>query len=252
MRSACSDNRGMAAIVSSALNRLANCAFRPIPAPRCGPRFHLELPPCGSTRSEWLPTSYPHCCCHNSGMVAITIRDVPTHVRDELAARAARAGQSFQEYLRGLWSALRTSPPPMTSSHAREPGSRPLARAWMRPASWPQRTPIGDDRNRSISGSAKVFDDCARDPTCCGEAEPAQLIWPINVSIASATLAGNASSASARTIISSVTPAACAVSSVEGSPAAGPHISVAPAGHPGRSPRASSVRRGGGEPRPAL
>lgn len=102
VRSACSDNRGMAAIVSSALNRLANCAFRPIPAPRCGPRFHLELPPCGSTRSEWRPTSYPHCCCHNSGMVAITIRDVPTHVRDELAARAARAGQSLQEYLRGL------------------------------------------------------------------------------------------------------------------------------------------------------
>ncbi len=35
-------------------------------------------------------------------MVAITIRDVPGAVRDELAARAARAGQSLQEYLRGL------------------------------------------------------------------------------------------------------------------------------------------------------
>ncbi|MBV8984263.1 MAG: hypothetical protein JOZ68_06635 [Acidimicrobiia bacterium] len=35
-------------------------------------------------------------------MVAITIRDVPADVRDELAARAARAGKSLQEYLRGL------------------------------------------------------------------------------------------------------------------------------------------------------
>ena len=33
-------------------------------------------------------------------MPAITIRDVPVGVRDELAARAARAGQSLQEYLR--------------------------------------------------------------------------------------------------------------------------------------------------------
>jgi plasmid stability protein len=34
--------------------------------------------------------------------VAITVRDVPDLVRDELAARAARAGQSLQEYLREL------------------------------------------------------------------------------------------------------------------------------------------------------
>ena len=33
--------------------------------------------------------------------VAITVRDVPVEVRDELAARAARAGKSLQEYLRG-------------------------------------------------------------------------------------------------------------------------------------------------------
>ena len=32
--------------------------------------------------------------------VQITIRDVPDEVRNELAARAARAGQSMQEYLR--------------------------------------------------------------------------------------------------------------------------------------------------------
>jgi plasmid stability protein len=35
-------------------------------------------------------------------MVAITVRDVPDETRDELAARAARSGQSLQEYLRGL------------------------------------------------------------------------------------------------------------------------------------------------------
>lgn len=34
--------------------------------------------------------------------VAITVRDVPEEVRDELAARAARAGKSLQEYLRGM------------------------------------------------------------------------------------------------------------------------------------------------------
>jgi len=34
--------------------------------------------------------------------IAITIRDVPDDVRDELAARAARAGKSLQEYLRGM------------------------------------------------------------------------------------------------------------------------------------------------------
>lgn len=32
--------------------------------------------------------------------VQITIRDVSNEVRDELAARAARSGQSMQEYLR--------------------------------------------------------------------------------------------------------------------------------------------------------
>ena len=32
-------------------------------------------------------------------MAAITVRNVPDHVRDELAARAARSGRSMQEYL---------------------------------------------------------------------------------------------------------------------------------------------------------
>jgi plasmid stability protein len=35
-------------------------------------------------------------------VVAVTIRDVPEEVRDELAARAAREGRSLQEYLRSL------------------------------------------------------------------------------------------------------------------------------------------------------
>lgn len=43
-------------------------------------------------------------------MVAITVRDVPDDVRDELAARAARAGQSLQEYLRGLLLATASKP----------------------------------------------------------------------------------------------------------------------------------------------
>jgi antitoxin FitA len=40
-------------------------------------------------------------CSYNACMpVAITVRDVPDEVRDELASRAALAGQSLQEYLR--------------------------------------------------------------------------------------------------------------------------------------------------------
>lgn len=34
--------------------------------------------------------------------VSVTIRHVPDDVRDELAARAARAGKSLQEYLRSM------------------------------------------------------------------------------------------------------------------------------------------------------
>lgn len=45
-------------------------------------------------------------------MVAITIRGVPDEVRDELAARAARSGQSLQEFLRGLLVATVDRPTP--------------------------------------------------------------------------------------------------------------------------------------------
>ena len=51
--------------------------------------------------------------------VAITIRDVPDDVRDELAARAARAGKSLQEYLRGM----------LVDSAARPPVADVIARA---------------------------------------------------------------------------------------------------------------------------
>lgn len=43
--------------------------------------------------------------------IAITVRDVPDEVRDELAARAARAGKSLQEYLRGMLVATAARPP---------------------------------------------------------------------------------------------------------------------------------------------
>lgn len=42
----------------------------------------------------------PRECMHNAGMPTITIRDVPEQTRDLLAARAKRAGQSMQQYLR--------------------------------------------------------------------------------------------------------------------------------------------------------
>jgi plasmid stability protein len=51
--------------------------------------------------------------------VAITVRDVPTEVRDELAARAARAGKSLQEYVRGM----------LIDSAARPPVADVIARA---------------------------------------------------------------------------------------------------------------------------
>jgi plasmid stability protein len=51
--------------------------------------------------------------------VAVTIRDVPDEVRDELAARAARAGKSLQEYLRGM----------LVDSVARPPVADVIARA---------------------------------------------------------------------------------------------------------------------------
>lgn len=42
--------------------------------------------------------------------VAITIRDVPDQVRDELAGRAGRAGMSLQEYLRSMLVKMASRP----------------------------------------------------------------------------------------------------------------------------------------------
>lgn len=42
--------------------------------------------------------------------VAITVRDVPQDVRDELAARAARSGRSLQEHVRALLIAETAKP----------------------------------------------------------------------------------------------------------------------------------------------
>jgi antitoxin FitA len=44
--------------------------------------------------------------------VSVTIRNVPEETRDVLAARAARAGQSLQEYVRGQLTALAQRPDP--------------------------------------------------------------------------------------------------------------------------------------------
>ncbi len=44
--------------------------------------------------------------------VSVTIRNVPEQTRDVLAARAARAGQSLQEYVRGQLTALAERPDP--------------------------------------------------------------------------------------------------------------------------------------------
>ena len=42
----------------------------------------------------------------------MTIRDVPDHTRDVLAARAARAGMSLQEYVRAELNELADRPSP--------------------------------------------------------------------------------------------------------------------------------------------
>jgi antitoxin FitA len=51
---------------------------------------------------------------HNDCMApAITIRDVPSATRDELAARAARSGRSLQEYLLAELVELAAQPDPV-------------------------------------------------------------------------------------------------------------------------------------------
>lgn len=45
-------------------------------------------------------------------MTAITVRNVPDEIRDELAARAAATGRSLQEYLRNQLIELARRPDP--------------------------------------------------------------------------------------------------------------------------------------------
>src|SRR3954452_17253214 len=49
-----------------------------------------------------------HCCYSACMPVSMTIRDVPDETRAELAARADRAGQSLQEYVRAQLTELAT------------------------------------------------------------------------------------------------------------------------------------------------
>ena len=51
-----------------------------------------------------------HLHISSMGSTSITIRDVPTDARDELAARAAQTGRSLQEYLRRQLIELALSP----------------------------------------------------------------------------------------------------------------------------------------------
>lgn len=62
-------------------------------------------------------------------MPAITIRNVPEEIRDELAARAARSGRSLQEYLLGQLTELATYPSPddwiaQVRAHAKAGGAK--------------------------------------------------------------------------------------------------------------------------------
>jgi plasmid stability protein len=47
-----------------------------------------------------MTTELPLQCSYIACMPAVTIRDVPDETRNTLASRAARRGQSLQEYLR--------------------------------------------------------------------------------------------------------------------------------------------------------
>lgn len=61
--------------------------------------------------SDEMPYCIARSCSQNACMpTTITIRNVPSRVRDELAARAARAGRSLQEHLRAELIALANRP----------------------------------------------------------------------------------------------------------------------------------------------
>lgn len=51
-------------------------------------------------------------CCYFAAMRSITVRNVPDRVHRELSARAARRGQSLQEYLLAELTRLSSRPAP--------------------------------------------------------------------------------------------------------------------------------------------
>lgn len=64
--------------------------------------------------------------------IQITVRNVPEKVRDELAARAARRGQSMQEFLRVELERL-AARPPIEEVLGRMRGRKALARTRLDP-----------------------------------------------------------------------------------------------------------------------
>jgi hypothetical protein len=59
---------------------------------------------------------HAHPCSYTRPMAAITIRNVPEELRDELVARAARAGLPLERYL--LWGLAMMVDDPCTDIHA--------------------------------------------------------------------------------------------------------------------------------------
>ena len=64
----------------------------------------------GRRESASIPNTRCASVMHNACMPLIQIRDVPEPVRDELARKAAAAGQSMQAYLLGELSKLAERP----------------------------------------------------------------------------------------------------------------------------------------------
>ena len=79
---------------------------------------------------------------YDARMTVITVRDVPDEVRDELAARSARAGMSMQEFLRAHLIDLTARP----SAHDALAQVRSRARAYPRLAWADLAEELGADR----------------------------------------------------------------------------------------------------------
>lgn len=93
-----------------------------VPLPRASSTIPIitrsKVPPSQTSTTPWLGyrnegvTAFRLPSRHFDCMVTvITVRDVPDGVRDELAARAAHAGKSLQEYLRRMFIDTAARPP---------------------------------------------------------------------------------------------------------------------------------------------